>query len=111
MCFFVVVLKCVHQVAYGEDEKNVNDTAEDMNDVGDSENYDSRSKDQLIFARWHVGEIIGNGAFGAVHKATNVHAKTTVAVKFAIKNTGSVTDEAAILKQLTRLHPNVIRLY
>lgn len=64
---------------------------------------------QLVFARWRIDEIliIGNGAFCAVHnyKATNVHGKTTVAVKFAIKNKGSLKDE------VKHLHPNVIGLY
>ena len=87
-----------------EDLKNSDDT--------DTDAYDSRSKDEYIRKRWKIGEIIGNGSFGAVHKAVNVYRNTTVAAKFAIKNTSSLQDEAEILLQLKWLkHPNVIQFF
>ena len=74
--------------------------------------YDSLLKDGLILGLWKIGEIIGTGSFCTVHKATNIRAKSIVAVKFTTRNKNSLHDEVEILKQLKRLqHPNIIKLF
>ena len=74
----------------------------------------------IIHNQWILHEIIGKGAFGIVHRATNILTQKEVAIKFSysvkqhsqyIYHAQTAKNELHILKKLTKLsHPNVIRL-